>query len=145
MHGITEEFLAGRLTLSRVLSGVCAALYLSLIFQPSSEDVCPRRSQRTMGTGRRGGCGADELGLQELGVSIGDVDVTRELEAVLSKLGIALLDHVIVADDDALSMLEYGLLEHQTEGSGICSRVADPGGEVTIRHRIEKYRKRGNQ
>ena len=39
MHGITEEFLAGRLTLSRVLSGVCAALYLSLIFQPSSEDA----------------------------------------------------------------------------------------------------------
>ena len=66
MHGITEEFLAGRLTLSRVLSGVCAALYLSLIFQPSSEDVCPRRSQRTMGTGRRGGLGADESGLQEL-------------------------------------------------------------------------------
>ena len=66
MHGITEEFLAGRLTLSRVLSGVCAALYLSLIFQPSSEDVCPRQSQRTMGTEGCGSCDADEWGLQEL-------------------------------------------------------------------------------
>ena len=65
-HHVTEGSYAGRLTSSRVLSGVSAALYLSLIFQSSSEDVCPRRSQRTMGTGRRGGCGADESGLQEL-------------------------------------------------------------------------------
>ena len=65
-HHITEGFCAGRLTPSRVLSGVRAALYLSLIVKSSSEDVCPRRSQRTMGTGRRGGLGADESGLQEL-------------------------------------------------------------------------------
>ena len=65
-HHITEGFHAGRLTSSRVLSHVSAALYLSLIFQPSSEDVSPRWSQRTMGTGRGGGRGADELGLQEL-------------------------------------------------------------------------------
>ena len=30
--------------------------------------------------------------------SMGDVDITVELESVLSKLGIALIDHVIVAD-----------------------------------------------
>ena len=64
-HRITEGFLAGRLTSSRVLSGVCAALYLSLIFQLSSEDLCPRRIQRTMGTEGRSSCEADESGLQE--------------------------------------------------------------------------------
>ena len=65
-HHITEGFHAGRLTSSRVLSGVGAALYLSLVVKPSGEDVRPLRSLRTMGTGGRGGRGAGESGLQEL-------------------------------------------------------------------------------
>lgn len=40
--------------------------------------------------------------------SIGDVDVTRELETVLSRLGIALMDHIIVADNRAYSMVQHG-------------------------------------
>ena len=40
--------------------------------------------------------------------SMGDVDVTRELEAVLSKLGIALMEHIIVADNDCYSMIQHG-------------------------------------
>ena len=40
--------------------------------------------------------------------SIGDVDVTRELEAMLSKLGIALMDHIIVADGKTYSMVQHG-------------------------------------
>lgn len=40
--------------------------------------------------------------------SIGDVDVTRELEAVLAKLGIALLDHIIIADGQTYSMIRQG-------------------------------------
>ena len=40
--------------------------------------------------------------------SIGDVDVTRELEAVLSKLGIALMEHIIVADGVTYSMIQHG-------------------------------------
>lgn len=40
--------------------------------------------------------------------SIGDVDVTRDLEAVLAKLGIALMDHIIVADGGTYSMVEHG-------------------------------------
>lgn len=36
--------------------------------------------------------------------SIGDVDVTRELETMLAKLGISLLDHVIIADSSTYSM-----------------------------------------
>ena len=37
--------------------------------------------------------------------SMGDVDVTRNLEGVLSKLGIALIEHIIVADAQAYSMV----------------------------------------
>ena len=40
--------------------------------------------------------------------SMGDVDITVELESVLSKLGIALIDHVIVADGKVYSMIEHG-------------------------------------
>ena len=40
--------------------------------------------------------------------SMGDVDVTRELEAVLAKLGIALMEHIVVADGTAYSMIEHG-------------------------------------
>ena len=64
-HHITEGFSAGRLTSSRELSGVSAALYLSLIFKPSGEDMRPLRSLRTMGIGGHGGREVDESGLQE--------------------------------------------------------------------------------
>lgn len=40
--------------------------------------------------------------------SMGDVEVTRELESVLSKLGIALMEHIVVADGKAYSMIQHG-------------------------------------
>lgn len=40
--------------------------------------------------------------------SIGDVDVTRDLEALLAKLGIGLMDHIIVADGRTYSMIQHG-------------------------------------
>jgi DNA repair protein RadC len=40
--------------------------------------------------------------------SVGDVDVTRELETMLTRLGIALIDHVIVAEGGTYSMREHG-------------------------------------
>ena len=39
--------------------------------------------------------------------SLGDVEVTRELEMVLSRLGITLMDHIIVADGKVYSMVEH--------------------------------------
>lgn len=40
--------------------------------------------------------------------SAGDVDVTRDLEGMLAKLGIALMDHIIVADGQTYSMVQHG-------------------------------------
>lgn len=40
--------------------------------------------------------------------SVGDVEVTRALEAVLAKLDIALLDHIIIAGGKAYSMIRAG-------------------------------------
>ena len=39
--------------------------------------------------------------------SRGDVDVTRDMETVLSRLGIALIDHIIVSDGRVYSMAEH--------------------------------------
>lgn len=36
--------------------------------------------------------------------SLSDVDVTREMESMLAKLGIALMDHIIVSDEHTYSM-----------------------------------------
>ena len=40
--------------------------------------------------------------------SLGDVDVTRDMEKILAQLGIALMDHVIVADGQVYSMVHQG-------------------------------------
>ena len=50
--------------------------------------------------------------------SLGDVDVTRALESVLSKLGIALMDHIIVADGESYSMALHGDFSCQLTRSG---------------------------
>ena len=34
--------------------------------------------------------------------------VTQEIEGVLARLGIALIDHIIVADGEVYSMIEHG-------------------------------------
>ena len=44
----------------------------------------------------------------EAAPSIGDVDVTRELESMLAKLGVALMDHIIVADGVTYSLAQHG-------------------------------------
>jgi len=40
--------------------------------------------------------------------SMGDVDITRELESMLAKLGVALMDHIIVADGQTYSLAKQG-------------------------------------
>lgn len=44
--------------------------------------------------------------------SVGDLEVTRELEIVLTKLGIMLMDHVIVADGQTYSMMQHGDIQN---------------------------------
>ena len=40
--------------------------------------------------------------------SVGDVEVTQTMETVLSLMGMALVDHIIVADGNVYSMIEHG-------------------------------------
>ena len=67
-----------------------------------------------------------------------DVDTTRILAELLSRLEITLVDHIIVAGTDALSMSLYGLIVHGGHAGEHFSRVADAAGEMRIRHELEK-------
>ena len=69
-----------------------------------------------------------------------DMEVTRSLGELCSKLSVTLLDHVIITEDDSFSMLEWGLirLKDDQPACGILSRVADSNSELLIRSRLEK-------
>jgi len=74
-----------------------------------------------------------------------DLDMTASLGQLLHSLEVTLVDHITVAGEEALSMVECGLLEHQNTGDGMLARVADPGGELLIRRRVEERKRKGNQ
>ncbi len=77
--------------------------------------------------------------------SQGDVEVTRQLSALLSGLEIVLVDHIIVADGEALSMVSHHLIEQEVAQAGITTRVADSAGETRIRNELLKQRKNLNK
>jgi len=75
-----------------------------------------------------------------------DLDMTDSLGWLLTSLDVTLIDHIIVAGEDALSLVECGLLQHEKSHSGMLTKVADPGGELLIRNRVmEVLRKKGNK
>ncbi|MEG1890969.1 MAG: DNA repair protein RadC [Clostridia bacterium] len=72
--------------------------------------------------------------------SQGDMETTRRLGELLSGIEVVLADHIIVAEDQALSMVESGFMEQSIVGGGILTKVADSSGETRIRHQLEKKR-----
>lgn len=74
--------------------------------------------------------------------SHGDMETTRRLGELLHGIEVILADHIIVSDGRALSMMGCGLIEQDTGGGEITTRVADSAGEVLIRARLEKKLKR---
>ena len=75
-----------------------------------------------------------------------DLDMTAALGQLLQSLEITLADHIVVAGEEALSMVECGLLQHSCAADGMYTRVADPGGELRIRTVVqENMKKRGNK
>ena len=67
-----------------------------------------------------------------------DMEITRVLGAMLSNLNVALADHIIVAQNQSLSMVQYGLLQHGRTEDGLEMRVADSAGETRIRYELMK-------
>lgn len=52
--------------------------------------------------------------------SVGDVDVTRDLEPILARLGVVLIDHIVVSDADTYSMAAH----HDFQ----CTAIQNGGG-----------------
>lgn len=78
--------------------------------------------------------------------SLADLDMTAALSQLLQSLEVMLVDHVIVAGEQALSLVECGFLQHERSESGMRTRVADPGGELLIRNRVlEVLKKKGSK
>ena len=67
-----------------------------------------------------------------------DLDMTAGLGRMLQGLEITLVDHVVVAGEEALSMVECGLLVHEQRDGMLHSRVADPGNEILIREHVRR-------
>ena len=61
--------------------------------------------------------------------SLGDVDVTRELESLLAKLGIGLMDHIIVADGQTYSMRYHEDYVCSLDRHDLVRRLREDGSE----------------
>lgn len=71
-----------------------------------------------------------------------DMDVTRTLMNILQGIEVRMIDHIIVADNRTLSMVECHLIEHRMKAGVIEPRAADSAGEVRIRAELEKAQKK---
>jgi len=67
-----------------------------------------------------------------------DLEMTASLGQLLHNLGILLADHVIVAGEDTLSLVQAGLLQHEKNDGMLLTEVADPGDDPLIRKRVEE-------
>ena len=75
-----------------------------------------------------------------------DLEMTAALGRLLNDLDVMLIDHIIVAGGESLSMVECGLMAYETTGSQLTTKVADPGGELLIRKKVtETLEKKGNK
>ena len=65
----------------------------------------------------------------------------RQLAALLSSLGVAMADHIIVSGREALSMAGCGLITRERREDRLLTRVANSDGETLIRAELMKKRK----
>ncbi len=77
--------------------------------------------------------------------SAADMGSTMRLQAVLEDLEIRLIDHVLVAAGQAVSIMDTGLLPVLDMGIINQNRAANSAGEVTIQYQLEKGRQPAEQ
>jgi DNA repair protein RadC len=61
-----------------------------------------------------------------------DLDATATLVRLLCEMEVTVVDHIIVCENDALSMVRNGLIRQQATQHGIESHVASSAGEVRL-------------
>jgi len=69
--------------------------------------------------------------------SVQDLDATRILSGLLSKIEVVLVDHLIVSENRAVSMVRNGYIRQTTTADGVAVKTADAGpraAELKIDH-----------
>ncbi|HNW86620.1 MAG TPA: DNA repair protein RadC [Candidatus Limiplasma sp.] len=66
-----------------------------------------------------------------------DLDATATLSRLLAEVEVTLIDHIIVAEQDALSMVRNGFIEQQVTQTGVIAHVANSDGEMRLAHRLK--------
>ncbi|MBE0600559.1 MAG: hypothetical protein IH607_02145, partial [Firmicutes bacterium] len=71
-----------------------------------------------------------------------DLDATRVLSGLLSEIEVVLVDHLIVSDERAVSMVRNGFIQQSASSGGITVKTADAGmrivaKELKIDHRSD--------
>ncbi len=66
-----------------------------------------------------------------------DLDATGELAALLAGLEVTLADHIIVAGEEAFSMVSHHLIEQRIVPAGVQTRVASSAGETRVRRKLK--------
>ncbi len=59
-----------------------------------------------------------------------DLDATRTLSGLLSEIEVVLIDHLIVADSRAVSMVRNGFIRQSAASGGITVKTADAGMQI---------------
>ena len=66
-----------------------------------------------------------------------DLEATRVLSGLLREIEVVLIDHLIVSEQEAVSMVRNGLIRQTSTAAGIAVKVADPGDGNIIARRAE--------
>lgn len=61
-----------------------------------------------------------------------DLEATATLARLLAEVEVTLVDHIIVCESDALSMVRNGMIDQQMTQQGVVSHVASSAGEVRL-------------
>jgi DNA repair protein RadC len=61
-----------------------------------------------------------------------DLDATATLSRLLSEIEVALVDHIIIAEGEALSMVRNGFIRQEVTPGGVAAHVAGSAGEVRL-------------
>ena len=62
-----------------------------------------------------------------------DLDATGTLSQLLTEIEVALVDHIIISDGDALSMVRNQFISQQRTPGGMVAHVASSAGEVRLK------------
>ncbi len=76
-----------------------------------------------------------------LAPSQADLDATATLSRLLGEIEVTLVDHIIVSDGEALSMVRNGFICQQVTPAGVKAHVAGSDGEVRLAGRLMIDRK----